>query len=198
MDNLYSIYGLINPDTESIVYVGRSKNPQTRLDTHLHSARMPDRGWRVPAPLIFWLRQLRAENKRPGLEILEKDIEALEEAERREDYWIDYSLAEGCQLLNVNRNYGPKLDHEEYYTEARERMAAYAAPIFLARQSPGTPYVWAGEPRWLREYLFYYIRNHYSKRSPEQRLYDALNNFDFSALPLEKLERIVEVINEQA
>lgn len=67
MDVCY-IYGLVDPRTKTIRYVGKSKNPFTRAKNHLAEARMKSRrgGQR-----LVWLRELLTAGVEPDVVILE-------------------------------------------------------------------------------------------------------------------------------
>ncbi len=75
------IYGLVDPRTNFIRYVGKSVDPQIRLSRHLrpHSTDSPK------TYCARWIRSLKTIGLEPTLTILEGPCENWEEAERR---WI--------------------------------------------------------------------------------------------------------------
>lgn len=90
------IYGLIDPRTKEIRYVGKSDNPVKRLRRHLgkkniqksfHAAR--------------WLRSLVEIGLKPEIAILEV-VSGGENWEDRERHWIAYLRSEGCDLTNTS------------------------------------------------------------------------------------------------
>lgn len=89
------IYGLFDPRDERVRYVGKSVNPQGRLDAHLSvSLRGGSDG-----PLALWIRELHKLNLRPELVLLE---DAGEEWEAAEEQWILRLRALGFTLLNIH------------------------------------------------------------------------------------------------
>lgn len=87
-----AIYGLCDPATGRIRYVGRSTQPQERLRQHLREARDERRGYRK----CRWIRSLAAA---PTLRIL--DWVAPDDAVRAEGYWIRRLTRGGCRLVNT-------------------------------------------------------------------------------------------------
>lgn len=85
------IYGLVDPRDNEIKYVGRTIDPDYRLDTHV---RMADTG----KLKTMWLLELKAFNLEPQMKILETVPRADEQnAERR---WVQYFQKIGKPLLN--------------------------------------------------------------------------------------------------
>lgn len=86
------IYGLFDPDTDALRYVGKANNAKARLTKHFDEAR------RCSRPLHNWLRKLLSEKKAPVLRVLETvPKEQWEEAEKR----LIAHYRQSCQLLNV-------------------------------------------------------------------------------------------------
>lgn len=74
---MIEIYGLYDPDTDELRYVGKAKNAQKRLRTHLYE-RVLNR------PVNRWVKSLLAKGKCPTIKILETvPADQWEEAERR-------------------------------------------------------------------------------------------------------------------
>lgn len=91
-----SIYGLIDPRSGELRYVGKtSASPWNRADRHVREARAGHRTHRHN-----WLRQLLVVGLRPDVEVLEVHgtPEALAEAER---HFIAYFRSVGCNLTNL-------------------------------------------------------------------------------------------------
>lgn len=88
---MIEIYGLCDPDTGDLRYVGKAKNSQKRFKQHI-AERYTKR------PVYFWIRGLIADGKTPTLKILEvvEDCE-WEMAERR----LIAEYRKTCKLLNL-------------------------------------------------------------------------------------------------
>lgn len=74
---MIQIYGLYDPETAELRYVGKAKNAGDRLVRHLQEAR---RGTR---PVHAWLRKLSAAEKLPAVKILAEVADDQWEAEER-------------------------------------------------------------------------------------------------------------------
>lgn len=59
------IYGLYDPDTKELRYIGKAKNSAQRLKTHLWDSRTADR------PVCRWIKALILKGKTPRLEVLQ-------------------------------------------------------------------------------------------------------------------------------
>ena len=92
---LHSIYGLVDPETGEMRYVGKSKNPKARLGVHLCYARQ---GKCTHA--FRWIKGLIDRGTTPGLVILENNIteECIDERER---WWISEGIKRGWRLTNM-------------------------------------------------------------------------------------------------
>lgn len=86
---LASIYGLLNPETGELRYIGKADNPAKRLATHMRDAR------RRNTPVYCWIRSLATA---PVMLVLESDCLDWEGAERR---WIARAKVAGIRLLNL-------------------------------------------------------------------------------------------------
>lgn len=68
---MYQIYGLIDPRSRALVYVGRSADAEARLRSHLQEASL----WRAPGARyrgkVRWLNELQDSGMVPGLEIVD-------------------------------------------------------------------------------------------------------------------------------
>jgi hypothetical protein len=85
------IYGLYDPDTDELRYVGKANNAKKRLRTHAY-----ERGYR--RPVNNWVKSLIDQGKCPVMRILEVvPHEQWEEAERR----LIAKHRETCKLLNL-------------------------------------------------------------------------------------------------
>lgn len=76
------IYALIDPETNTIRYIGKSDNPKKRLRLHLTEARTSKR----ESHRLNWLRKLLKNSQRPRIMILEECN--VENWAFREKWWI--------------------------------------------------------------------------------------------------------------
>lgn len=89
------IYGLVDPDTQQVRYIGKSTNPKRRLYAHLSPTELSGDCYRTR-----WLRRLVNEGKRPSLLcVATVPADAWEDAER---YWIEHYRKLGAPLTNTN------------------------------------------------------------------------------------------------
>ena len=86
------IYALVEPGTDAIRYVGKTRKPGTRLNQHRTLTQY------VSPEKQAWIRELRAQKKRPQMRVLE--IVPDEESTIRERFWIQQIWNEGHALLN--------------------------------------------------------------------------------------------------
>lgn len=90
------IYGMIDPRTQELRYVGRTtKTLEKRLKDHLRDAR----DLRDNAPRFPWIRELLALVLQPEIFLLEEV--PISEMQECEGYWIGYFRYIGANLLNV-------------------------------------------------------------------------------------------------
>lgn len=85
------IYGLVDPRTGLVRYIGKANDPAERLKGHIRDARRHSR------PVSLWIRELLESSLRPEVRVLEV-AEDWQEAERR---LIAVSRARGDALLNL-------------------------------------------------------------------------------------------------
>ncbi len=107
------IYGLCEPDTGYLRYVGKSNDPKKRFANHLCPI---DKSHRTS-----WIKNLKTRGLRPEMFIIEEiDRSSWEEAER---FWICYFKAIGCPLINATLGG----DGVSGVTEqTKEKLRAYA------------------------------------------------------------------------
>jgi hypothetical protein len=124
------IYGLVDPRTGDLRWVGKSDDPQRRLRGHV-SSRDSD------TPRGAWLRDLWAHDLVPALVLFEKV--AMEDWRAAECEWIDAKQAEGCPLLNVNRGGGGGDTRIHGKPEVRRKMSRShkASALSLAARERG-------------------------------------------------------------
>jgi len=90
-----TIYGLIDPRTSQLRYVGQTtRNPRTRLAAHLQTARKNTSSY-----VGAWARGVLDAGFAPDMVVIE--VHAHQEgANEAECFWIEYFRAVGCRLVN--------------------------------------------------------------------------------------------------
>lgn len=131
------IYGLIDPRTNALRYVGESYRPKRRLGEHVALARIsPNNRRRV----VRWVRSLLKVQMLPLLEILEEvPDEAANDAER---FWIASLRAAGAQLLNMatgGEGGGPLTEAARQKLRQRTFSAEHRAKIGAASRLRTSP-----------------------------------------------------------
>lgn len=92
MEHVY-IYGLKDPRTGLIRYVGKSERPEQRYLNHKANYD------KVNLHKYYWIKQLRDAGLDPQMLILETCLKA--DWEARERFWIAYGLSQGWPLTNI-------------------------------------------------------------------------------------------------
>lgn len=106
------IYGLVDPDSGDVRYIGKSIRPVERLSNHMNESSQCHRS--------HWLQSLRAQGKRPGMVLFER-IEGEWPWQESERFWIAHGRAQGWPLTN-NTSGGDGVPGLP--AETRARMAA--------------------------------------------------------------------------
>lgn len=96
--NTAYIYGLFDPETKLLRYIGRTRNPEQRLYQHLYQ----HRNWKGDEThKIHWLSFLLERGLEPEMEILDECPEDdIEELKRLEEFYINYFKFLGAPLTN--------------------------------------------------------------------------------------------------
>jgi group I intron endonuclease len=109
----YTIYKLIDPNTNQIRYIGLTFNDlKLRLKSHLSEPGKSHKN--------YWIRKLKKEGFKPLIESVEENISTYEEACQREIYYIDYFKSLGCDLTNMSTG-GDK--NKKMSEESRKKMS---------------------------------------------------------------------------
>lgn len=125
------IYGLFDPRTGMLRYVGKTRDLERRLINHLVPARL-----KANSHKNAWLRGLLRDGYRPVIEALEETTPA--DWPSAERFWITYMRAIGCPLTNGNdggigahnptpetrAKTGAKRRGQQHSEEARAKMSA--------------------------------------------------------------------------
>lgn len=86
----YMVYGLVDPETKQLRYVGRSVNG-------FYRARAPHGHW-----CENWRQSLIARGLKPEIIVIEKlDIPSIDLLNEREQFWIAHYRAQGAPLTNI-------------------------------------------------------------------------------------------------
>lgn len=99
------IYGLIDPETNNIMYIGQTIQGFIRITDHFHKCNKINKSTKKRSPSKLWISKLRKEDKCFKviyLEYIENSID-LNEAE---EYWISFIKSTGASLLNYSQNNG--------------------------------------------------------------------------------------------
>lgn len=134
------IYGLTDPRTDEVRYIGRSTSGLVRPYRHLENKRVTESHY----PVYCWIRKLKELGLKPAVLVLEdfgecKDWETanalLNEAEMR---WIAAKRKEGAHLLNCTDGGGGLLGHK-LSDETRTKMRESQFRRFLKRTADPSP-----------------------------------------------------------
>ena len=85
------IYGLVDPFTDEIRYIGQSTSPWSRLKTHLNE--------RNNTHKCHWIQKCISMGKKPGLTIIE-EVKQQNQWQERERYWISYAKKNNWNITN--------------------------------------------------------------------------------------------------
>lgn len=90
----YTIYKLIDPETNEVRYIGLTFNTlKQRLKSHFYDKSKSHKS--------NWVQKLRSKGLKPIIESIESDISSYDEVCEREIYWIDKMKNEGQPLTNM-------------------------------------------------------------------------------------------------
>jgi hypothetical protein len=118
------IYALVDPRTDEVRYIGKTKHLGRRLRDHQDESVEGKKSHRHN-----WIRQMLAEGHSPQMVLIESGFgEAWRE---RESFWID-SLRESCRLLNM-RNGGDGRSFVVVTEEVRAKQSASGKARCAAR-----------------------------------------------------------------
>ena len=111
------IYGLLDPRTGDLRYVGKSVNGLGRPKTHTYPSVLRKEGGTHKAN---WIRQLQKLRMAPQIIVLEKDVQGdLYEVEQQ---WIKKMREEGWPLTNLTDG-GPGTEGFQHSAKSRAKMS---------------------------------------------------------------------------
>jgi len=111
MNTVTSIYGLIDPMTSQIRYVGKSDDPKRRYREHIKNAKNGCKRYKHD-----WIRSLFKKGREPVLIILQHYVKDWRKAEQ---FWVQYYKDKGHKLTNL----APAGIGFDITEEAREKMS---------------------------------------------------------------------------
>jgi len=85
------IYGLIDPESGELRYIGKSIDPKSRLANHMREVSNCHRS--------HWIQSLKAKGMKPDIVIIES-IRVMWPRQVEEKYWIKYFRDRGFNLVN--------------------------------------------------------------------------------------------------
>lgn len=105
-DDVYYIYGLVDPRTDKVRYVGKSYNIKRRCTDHVYEAAHPEFSEYPESHKNRWIRQLISLDIKPIVKLLEETTYG--ESDRREQYWVKFY---GRKNLTNQNDGGSKLEY---------------------------------------------------------------------------------------
>jgi hypothetical protein len=112
-EELYIVYGLIDPRTRELRYIGQTRSVHSRRKAHRHG----NNG----AQVGVWERELKTQGLEPEMVVLQDNL-MRDEINQVEADWIARMLQDGAQLLNVLAGAGGLWLHP-YPEETRIKIA---------------------------------------------------------------------------
>ena len=113
------IYGLIDPCTQQIRYVGKTVNPKNRLKSHISAAKSK-RGSHLP--VNRWMRKLLEQGMKPQMVILDScSLWSWQEAEK---WWIMFCRLNNIPILNITNGGESGFLGGTLSEEVRQKMSA--------------------------------------------------------------------------
>ncbi len=116
------IYGLQDPRTQEIRYVGQTSVGLSRPKAHSN----PSVFLRYKSHVYNWVRQLHSEGLKPVISILE-ECES-DELDENEIFYIGYLRSLGCNLTNLSTGGGGGARGTRWTEEMKDRQRAKPGP----------------------------------------------------------------------
>ena len=108
------IYGLQDPITELIRYIGATNNPKRRYGEHVYSDFKLDRD--------YWIYELKLRDLKPNLIVLTSSPS--ENWETEEENWILYARQQNWPLVNISSGKG---NRGTFHTEETRKLMSIAS-----------------------------------------------------------------------
>src|SRR4051812_37966689 len=93
----YLIYGLIDPDSQELRYIGQTIHGLLRPVSHWMNKRQRTSGDYCHC----WVRNVLSRGKIPEILIIEES-ENSSQLDKSEEFWIEYFRSIGCPLTNMS------------------------------------------------------------------------------------------------
>jgi hypothetical protein len=93
----YYLYGLVDPRTKVLRYIGKTKNPANRYSQHCNSYKHSEKR----TPVVEWIGELANEGLKPDMIFLVKRTNWIFGRGDWEENWIYVVSLFGGDLLNV-------------------------------------------------------------------------------------------------
>jgi len=123
------IYGLIDPRTKQVKYIGKSNNPEKRLIEHMCESKSKDG---CGTKKENWINKLCKLNLNPVLKII--DEVKIEEYEYWEEFYIKEYKYDGIELLNYDEKGVGAISNIELLTEkAKQKKLKKSLSILFIR-----------------------------------------------------------------
>lgn len=124
MDNKHKIYGLLDPYTNELRYVGQTISClKQRLRAHISEKK----NYRKTS----WIKSLKSISKRPIIFLID-ECSTLEECNTLEIFWIGYFKSIGCKLTNMyegGRSYKKTQEQKDNISLGMKRVWANGKTI---------------------------------------------------------------------
>ena len=124
----FVIYGLIDPETDELRYVGQTTNFNCRKYEYLRKFRKDGRH------VSTWVNSLHKKQLLPIIEILDKTLD-LEKLNNLEEFYVDYYKAIGCRLVNHVRG-------------GKNKIPDLRTRIKISKSNGGEPFVDQNEQKY--------------------------------------------------
>lgn len=188
----YTIYKLIDPNTNQIRYIGLTFNElNQRLKSHLSE---PGKSHK-----IYWINKLKKQGLKPIIESIEEEISTYEIACEREIYYIDYFKSIGCDLTNMatggNKNKKmsdetkKKMSDSQKKRHEKFKMKLSDEIIEIIRRSTIERFKNLQE----REKLRISNKRYEDSKTPEQKLQDILIQNSKRVYQYDKCMNLIEI-----
>lgn len=104
MNRITFIYSLTDPRDGRVRYVGKSGNPNFRMNHHIQSSRSEEDS----SARAEWLREVARGGATPTMAIIETVTGTSTDATEAEKKWIARYREQGCDLVNFTKGSKPK------------------------------------------------------------------------------------------